>query len=68
MAGNFSVAKKLVDLDPTVLQKKDSEKLIVLHFVASSRNTEMVEWLLQKDENLSKEVTTSAKTTFAHCL
>ena len=57
VAGTLSVAKKLVDLDPTLLQKTENEEWSILHLGVLSGNLQLVEWLAENDPLLLASVT-----------
>ena len=50
--GDLSVVKKLVDLEPTLMQRKDYKKESLLLSAVLSGNLELVEWLAGKDPSL----------------
>ena len=56
-SGNLSMAKKLVELDPKLLRKKDEKKRSVLHLAVLSSNLHLLQWLAEQDPLLLTSVT-----------
>ena len=60
--GNLSVAKKLVELEPTLLQRNDNGKANLLRYAVFSGNLELFEWLAGNDTSLLDSVSQKGRT------